>query len=59
MTSIKRDEAARKRGEPSRDSVARRLSPAIDARAAGLPSDRVLVAAAQATSARAIPATNI
>ena len=31
MTSIKRDDVARKRGELSRDGV-RRLSPAIDAR---------------------------
>jgi len=32
MTSIKRDDVARKRGELSRDGVGRRLSPAIDAR---------------------------
>jgi hypothetical protein len=32
MTRTKRVEAARKRGELSRDGVGRRLSPAIDAR---------------------------
>ena len=32
MTSTKRDDAARKRSEVSRDRVGRRLSPAIDAR---------------------------
>ena len=32
MTTTKRDNAARKRGELSRDGVGRRLSPAIDAR---------------------------
>jgi hypothetical protein len=32
MTSSKRDDVARKRGELSRDGVGRRLSPAIDAR---------------------------
>ena len=32
MTSTKRDDAARSRGEFSRDGVGRRLSPAIDAR---------------------------
>jgi hypothetical protein len=30
MTSTKRDDVARKRGELSRDGVSRRLSPAID-----------------------------
>jgi hypothetical protein len=32
MTGIKRDDAARKRGELSRDGIGRRLSPVIDAR---------------------------
>ncbi len=32
MTSTKRDEAARRRGEVGRDGVGRRLSPAIEAR---------------------------
>ncbi len=32
MTSTTRDDAARRRGEFSRDGVGRRLSPAIDAR---------------------------
>jgi len=32
MTSTKRDDAARRRGEFSRDGVGRRLSPTIDAR---------------------------
>jgi hypothetical protein len=32
MTGTKRDDAARMRGELTRDSVGRRLSPAIDAR---------------------------
>jgi hypothetical protein len=32
MTNIKRDDQARSRGEPTRDSTGRRLSRAIDAR---------------------------
>jgi hypothetical protein len=32
MTSTRRDDAARRRGELSRDGIGRRLSPAIDAR---------------------------
>jgi hypothetical protein len=32
MTSTPRDDAARRRGEVSRDGVGRRLSPAIEAR---------------------------
>ena len=32
MTSIKRDDAARRRGELHRDRIGRRLSPTIDAR---------------------------